>query len=64
MSKQKFEIENSQDNLLECFICKKKFERYALRVHFVSTHSNVQNENITQCEICENIFKKKTFTLF
>ena len=57
MSEQKFEIENSQAVLFECYICNQKFDQYALEVHFVTAHNKVQNENIIKCEICEKSFE-------
>ena len=55
MSEQKFEIENSQDNLFMCFICEMKFDKYALEAHYMETHDDddVQNEIINKSEICD-----------
>ena len=56
MSEQKFEIENSEDNLFMCFICQTKFDQYTLEVHYMETHDNdnddVQNEILNKSEIC------------
>ena len=44
MNEQKIEI--PQEILFECYICQLKFDQYALEVHFVTVHSNVQNNDI------------------
>ena len=59
MSELKIEIENSRELLFECYICQLKFDQYALEVHFVTAHSNFQNENIKKCDICDKSFKSQ-----
>ena len=59
MNELKIEIENSADKLFECecYICQQKFDQYALEVHFVTAHSNVQTENIKKNFECDSFGK-------
>ena len=42
-----------KDNLLMCHICQTKFDKYAIEIHYLETHNDVQNENINKYEIYE-----------
>ena len=57
MSEETFEIEKSQHNLFPCYICQTKFDKYALEIHYLETHNDVQNENLIKYEICDKILE-------
>ena len=54
MSEWKFEIENLQDKLFNCYVHQQKFNQYALEVHFAFKHTNFQNDNPNKCDIYDN----------
>ena len=52
--KLKFEIENLQNKLFNCYVHQQKFNQYALEVHFAFKHTNFQNDNPKKCDIYDN----------